>query len=160
MCGICGFVGNGNIDILSSMNEMIVHRGPDAGGLWYDASEAVYLGNRRLSIIDLSGGAQPMWTKDGDLGIVFNGEIYNHLELRDALIRDGHNFISDHSDTEVLLHGYRQWGKDLAVHISTACGHSPFTTGKVGNSSLAGTVSERSLYFIPCRTGHLSLRPS
>ena len=118
MCGICGFVGAGDVDILASMNEAMVHRGPDAGGLWHNAHEAVYLGHRRLSIIDLSGGAQPMWTADGTLGIVFNGEIYNHLELREELIRAGHHFLTDHSDTEVLLHGYRQWGHDLPSRLN------------------------------------------
>jgi asparagine synthase (glutamine-hydrolysing) len=118
MCGICGFAGVGDADILASMNEAMVHRGPDAEGLWHDAREAVYLGHRRLSIIDLSGGAQPMWTADGTLGIVFNGEIYNHLELREELIRAGHHFLTDHSDTEVLLHGYRQWGHDLPSRLN------------------------------------------
>jgi asparagine synthase (glutamine-hydrolysing) len=118
MCGICGFAGAGDESILASMNEMLVHRGPDAGGLWHDASESVYLGNRRLSIIDLKDGDQPMWTSDGTLGIVFNGEIYNHLELREELIRAGHRFLTDHSDTEVLLHGYRQWGFDMPSHLN------------------------------------------
>ena len=118
MCGICGFTGSGDADILTSMNETMIHRGPDAGGLWHDTQEAVYLGHRRLSIIDLSGGAQPMWTADGALGIVFNGEIYNHLELREELIRDGHCFLTDHSDTEVLLHGYRQWGRELPSRLN------------------------------------------
>jgi asparagine synthase (glutamine-hydrolysing) len=99
MCGICGFVGNGNIDILSSMNEMIFHRGPDAGELWHNSQEAVYMGHRRLSIIDLKDGAQPMWTSDGSLGIVYNGEIYNHVELRQELTDTGHRFLTDHSDT-------------------------------------------------------------
>ncbi len=118
MCGICGFTGAGDVDILSSMNQAIVHRGPDAGGVWHNEREAVYLGHRRLSIIDLSGGAQPMWTIDGTLGITFNGEIYNHLELREELIEAGHHFLTDHSDTEVLLHGYRQWGRDMPSHLN------------------------------------------
>jgi asparagine synthase (glutamine-hydrolysing) len=118
MCGICGFTGSGNVDILASMNEAMIHRGPDAGGLWHDTREGVYLGHRRLSIIDLSGGAQPMWTRDGALGVVYNGEIYNHLDLREELIRDGHHFFTDHSDTEVLLHGYRQWGRDLPSRLN------------------------------------------
>lgn len=118
MCGICGFVGTGNVDILASMNEALFHRGPDAEGLWHDREEAVYLGHQRLSIIDLSGGAQPMWTADGALGIVFNGEIYNHQELRRELIEAGHHFLTDHSDTEVLLHGYRQWGQDLPSRLN------------------------------------------
>jgi len=106
------------VDILASMREAMVHRGPDAGGLWHETHEAVYLGHRRLSIIDLSDGAQPMWTADGALGIVFNGEIYNHLELREELIKAGHRFLTDHSDTEVLLHGYRQWGHDLPSRLN------------------------------------------
>ena len=118
MCGICGFVGAGNRDNLASMNEALIHRGPDAGGLWHDVQEAVYLGHRRLSIIDLSGGAQPMWTADDTLGVVYNGEIYNHLELREELIRNGHHFVTDHSDTEVLLHGYRQWGRELPSRLN------------------------------------------
>jgi len=118
MCGICGFVGAGNRDNLISMNEALIHRGPDACGLWHDVQEAVYLGHRRLSIIDLSGGAQPMWTADAALGVVFNGEIYNHLELREELIRNGHRFLTDHSDTEVLLHGYRQWGPELPSRLN------------------------------------------
>ena len=118
MCGICGFSGSGDVGILATMNETMTHRGPDAGGLWHDASESVYLGHRRLSILDLSGGAQPMWTADGTLGVVFNGEIYNHLELREELIRAGHVFLTDHSDTEVLLHGYREWGRDLPSRLN------------------------------------------
>ena len=118
MCGICGFAGYGDVKILASMNSTIVHRGPDAEGLWYDRDQAVYLGHRRLSIIDLSGGAQPMWTADGVLGIVFNGEIYNHLELRQELNKAGHRFLTDHSDTEVLLHGYRQWGQGLSSRLN------------------------------------------
>jgi asparagine synthase (glutamine-hydrolysing) len=118
MCGICGFVGTGDVDILTSMSDAMIHRGPDAGGLWHDVKEAVYLGHRRLSIIDLSCGAQPMWTADGALGIVFNGEIYNHLELREELIKAGHHFLTDHSDTEVLLHGYRQWGRELPSRLN------------------------------------------
>jgi asparagine synthase (glutamine-hydrolysing) len=118
MCGICGFAGAGDSGILASMNEAMVHRGPDAQGLWHDTQEAIYLGHRRLSIIDLSGGAQPMWTADGSLGIVFNGEIYNHLDLREELIRAGHVFLTDHSDTEALLHGYRQWGQELPSRLN------------------------------------------
>lgn len=118
MCGICGFVGAGDRGILASMNEALVHRGPDAQGLWHDAQVAVFLGHRRLSIIDLSGGAQPMWTADHSLGVIFNGEIYNHLTLREELMRDGHVFSTDHSDTEVLLHGYRQWGQELPTRLN------------------------------------------
>ena len=75
MCGICGFVGKGGVEDLSRMNATLEHRGPDAEGLWHDRQKAVYLGHKRLSVIDLTGGAQPMWSTDGTLGVVFNGEI-------------------------------------------------------------------------------------
>ena len=92
------------------MTDAIRHRGPDAEGHWVEEKEGVFLGHRRLSIIDISGGAQPMWTRDQQFGVVFNGEIYNHAELRAELKDAGCVFATDHSDTEVLLHGYRTWG--------------------------------------------------
>lgn len=110
MCGIAGFVGEGDLEVLRRMTDAVVHRGPDAQGLWRDESRGVYLGHRRLSIVDIAGGAQPMWTADGDYGVVFNGQVYNHLELRAELTAQGCVFQTDHSDTEVLLHAYRTWG--------------------------------------------------
>ncbi len=118
MCGIAGFVGIGSDDDIQRMNLAQVSRGPDAGGVWSDPDKGVFLGHRRLSIIDIAGGAQPMWTNDGALGIVFNGEIYNHAELRDELKKLGQVFISDHSDTEVLLLGYRAWGEALTERLN------------------------------------------
>lgn len=100
------------------MADAMIHRGPDDSGFWHDPEKAVYLGHRRLSIIDISGGTQPMWTADNALGVVFNGEIYNHIELREALQKKGHTFQSDHSDTEVLLHGFREWGSDLPNRLN------------------------------------------
>src|ERR1700749_152577 len=105
MCGIAGFSGPGDRQTLVQMTDAIRHRGPDAGGHWVEESAGVFLGHRRLSIVDLSGGAQPMWTADGEIGVVFNGEIYNHAELRSELKAQGCQFVTDHSDTEVLLHG-------------------------------------------------------
>ena len=118
MCGICGFTGTGTLDELQHMTAVLAHRGPDDEGLWHDAQAGLYLGHRRLAVIDLHDGAQPMWTADGLLGIVFNGEIYNHLALRAELTALGHHFLSDHSDTEVLLHGYRQWGADVVRRLN------------------------------------------
>jgi asparagine synthase (glutamine-hydrolysing) len=118
MCGICGFVGQGGLDDLQRMTDAMIHRGPDAQGLWHDSHRAVYLGHRRLAILDLEGGAQPMWTADGALGVVFNGEIYNHLELRAELEAAGHRFLTHHADTEVLLHGYRHWGRELPQRLN------------------------------------------
>ncbi len=118
MCGIAGFVGRGDAGVLRRMTDAIRHRGPDAEGHWSDESADVFLGHRRLSIIDLAGGAQPMWTADGMLGVVFNGEIYNHAELRAELVGRGCKFTSDHSDTEVLLHGYREWGDGFVERLN------------------------------------------
>ena len=118
MCGIAGFVGRGSALDLSRMNAALAHRGPDDEGTWVDESNRVFLGHRRLSIVDIGGGHQPMWTDDGQLGVVFNGEIYNHLELRKELTALGCVFQSDHSDTEVLLHGYRCWGPDFTNRLN------------------------------------------
>lgn len=118
MCGIAGFVGQGTVEDLKRMTDALIHRGPDEEGLWVDESKGAYLGHRRLSIIDMASGHQPMWTRDGSLGIVFNGEIYNFAELRRELEDHGHRFETDHSDTEVLLHGYRQWGRGLTTRLN------------------------------------------
>ena len=113
MCGIAGFVGNGDVGDLKRMAKVIAHRGPDAEGYWSEKKNAVYLGHKRLSIIDITDGAQPMWTVDASCGIVYNGEIYNHLELRHELEGKGYQFQTDHSDTEVLLLGYKEWGRRI-----------------------------------------------
>ncbi len=118
MCGICGFIGNGELSDLQRMTAALAHRGPDAEGMWHDAERGVYLGHRRLSIIDLTDGVQPMWTGDRQLCIVFNGEIYNHLELRAELQKRGHTFQTDHSDTEALLHAYREWGHGFVSRLN------------------------------------------
>ena len=118
MCGIAGFAGLGDLGVLRRMTDAIVHRGPDAEGHWAEESAGVFLGHRRLSIMDLTGGAQPMWTRDGQLGVTFNGEIYNHAELRAELKARGCEFATDHSDTEVLLHGYREWGESFVERLN------------------------------------------
>lgn len=121
MCGIAGFVaprGAGDRQILESMTRALAHRGPDAEGYAVDPRSGIHLGHRRLSIVDLSGGAQPMSSADGDLVIVFNGEIYNHAELRGELEAKGHRFLTDHSDTEVLLNGYREWGEGMLDRLN------------------------------------------
>ena len=116
MCGIAGFVGAGDREVLARMTGALAHRGPDASGFWNNG--AVFLGHRRLSIVDLGGGHQPMATPDGELTVIFNGEIYNHAELREELKARGHVFQTDHSDTEVLLHGYREWGAALPTRLN------------------------------------------
>lgn len=104
--------------MLERMAARIAHRGPDDAAFLVDVGTNAHLGFRRLAILDLAGGKQPMTTSDGVLSIVFNGEIYNFRELRRELSGLGAVFHTDHSDTEVLLHGYRQWGKDLPDHLN------------------------------------------
>lgn len=111
MCGINGIVGNikDKDNIIHRMNDKIKHRGPNAEGIYVD--KYVALGHRRLSIIDLSsGGNQPIYNEDGNILVVFNGEIYNHNELRGEL--SNHTF-STKTDTEVLIHGYEEWGYNV-----------------------------------------------
>ena len=105
MCGIVGFVGAraDMQEILQGMMDAIAHRGPDGQGQFIEGPAA--LGQRRLSIIDLEGGKQPMFNEDQNLAVIFNGEIYNFQELTAELMRAGHTFAT-RSDTEVLLHGY------------------------------------------------------
>ncbi len=121
MCGIAGFVahrGAGDREVLERMTRALAHRGPDAEGDLILPEKGVYLGHRRLSIVDLSGGTQPMSTSDGEFSIVFNGEIYNHAALRAELQAKGHLFQTDHSDTEVLLEGYRVWGESMLERLN------------------------------------------
>ena len=112
MCGIVGFVGarDNAQEILQAMMDRIAHRGPDGQGQFLEGPVA--LGQRRLSIIDLEGGRQPMYNEDESLVVVFNGEIYNFQELTAQLQAAGHTFAT-RSDTEVLLHGYEQWGREM-----------------------------------------------
>lgn len=118
MCGFAGFIGDGNEDDLRAMTARLVHRGPDDEAFWADTEVRLHLGFRRLTILDPGHGRQPMHNRDGHLTVVFNGEIYNHRELRAELESRGHCFVSDHSDTEVLLHGYAAWGDELPLRLN------------------------------------------
>ena len=117
MCGFVGFTNSINDDgsLLTSMMDKIVHRGPDSSGKYVDNSIA--LGFRRLSIVDLADGDQPMFNEDKNLVIVFNGEIYNHVDLRRELEEKGHIFSTSHSDTETLIHGFEEWGEELVQKL-------------------------------------------
>lgn len=119
MCGVCGVYNFRNrepvqIELLKSMAETMTHRGPDAGGFY--SLGGVGLGHRRLSIIDLEGGSQPMTNEDGTIWIAFNGEIYNFLELRDPLVRSGHVFKTV-SDTETIIHLYEEYGEECFRYL-------------------------------------------
>ena len=119
MCGIVGIIhpeGKETVDfeILRAMNSSLTHRGPDDEGYWLDRN--IGLGMRRLSIIDLEGGHQPISNEDGNVWTVFNGEIYNYLELREELIRKGHRFKTS-ADTEVIVHLYEEAGEDFIQRL-------------------------------------------
>lgn len=120
MCGIVGYAGVAGglkLDLLTTMRETIAHRGPDACGLWSTSDGSVLLGHRRLAILDLSAaGAQPMANSTRSSTVVFNGEIYNHEELRRELSAGGARFAG-HSDTEVLLAAYDEWGENCVERL-------------------------------------------
>ncbi len=116
MCGIVGFVNKdkNKLETIKKMGDRIKHRGPDDEDYYVD--ESVALAHRRLSIIDLASGRQPMENENGSLVIVFNGEVYNYKELQKELKSCGHKFKTN-CDTEVILHGYEEWGKEMPTHL-------------------------------------------
>lgn len=115
MCGIVGFTGIANERLLHDMADLIQHRGPDADG--YYVNQHVNLASRRLRVIDLAGGDQPISNEDGSIWIVYNGEIYNHPELRQQLEAKGHVYKTN-SDTETLIHLYEEYGDTFPAHLN------------------------------------------
>lgn len=119
MCGIAGVIrfDGAPVDrsVLAAMNAAISHRGPDGDGFWIDGS--VGFAHRRLAIIDLATGDQPMFNEDGNVGTVFNGELYNFLDVKPKLAALGHAFKTN-SDTEVIVHGWEQWGRDFVTQTN------------------------------------------
>jgi len=121
MCGICGFNWNDD-QLVRAMADTLAHRGPDQDGFF--CCDQVSLGHRRLSIIDLSeNGRQPMFNEDGSVVLVFNGEIYNFVELRDELKAKGHVF-SSRSDSEVIIHAYEEWGLESIGRLRGMFGYA------------------------------------
>src|SRR4051812_18021361 len=122
MCGIVGVFeyatseGRVSEQVVTRMRETIHHRGPDDAGLWLSEDRRVGLGSRRLSIVDLAGGAQPMFGDHGEV-LGFNGEIYNYPRLREQLEKDGAQFKT-HCDTEIVLHLYARHGKGCLEHLN------------------------------------------
>ncbi|MBQ9963780.1 MAG: asparagine synthase (glutamine-hydrolyzing) [Clostridia bacterium] len=116
MCGFCGFTGQvaNREQLLQQMADKITHRGPDSQGVYMDDTLAMAF--RRLSIIDLEGGSQPIENEDGTKVLMFNGEIYNYRDLRRELIKSGHVFKTE-TDSEVLLHGFEEWDADLLCRL-------------------------------------------
>jgi len=120
MCGIFGFVANQPRLVQASTSELergmtlLRHRGPDGAGTWVSGNGQVGLGHVRLSIIELEAGAQPMKSDDGRFTIIYNGEIYNYIELREEL---GLQTFRTHSDTEVILRAFQKWGTDCVNRL-------------------------------------------
>jgi asparagine synthase (glutamine-hydrolysing) len=132
MCGINGICNlNGpapiSLDVLTRMTNILHHRGPDATGIYLD--DWVGLGHNRLSIIDLSGGSQPIHNEDGTLWIVYNGEVFNYPELREQLLANGHSF-STSTDTEVIVHLYEEKGSDCVHHLNGQYAFAIWDSGK------------------------------
>src|SRR5574344_1556705 len=142
MCGITGFVDKIKKDeknkIIKKMANRIIHRGPDSDGYYVDSNVA--LGFRRLAIIDLKTGNQPIYNENKTIAVIFNGEIYNYQELRKELEKQGHKFMTN-TDTEVLVHGYEEYKTDLFIKLR---GMFAFALYDIKNKEL---ICVRDLYY-------------
>jgi asparagine synthase (glutamine-hydrolysing) len=154
MCGIAGiyyYSSQRRVEQkdLTRMRDTMIHRGPDGGANWIAPDRRIGLAHRRLSIIDLSTAAtQPMPNEDETVWVTFNGEIYNHLGLRHELITAGHRFRTDHSDTEVIVHGYEQWGIDgLLKRIEGDFGIALWDTRKESLYLIRDHIGVKPVYF-------------
>ncbi|WP_187764706.1 asparagine synthase (glutamine-hydrolyzing) [Saccharopolyspora spinosa] len=159
MCGISGWIDfqrdlTREQPAIDAMCATMTCRGPDAGGTWVRPHAA--LGHRRLAIIDLPGGAQPMAaaTSDGEVAIVYSGEAYNFTELRDELRRRGHRFDTD-SDTEVVLHGYLEWGPQVAEHLNGMFAFAVWDTRTEQLLLIRDRMGIKPLYYYPTEQGVL-----
>ncbi len=149
MCGIIGFVNldqqqPANERIARAMNQAILHRGPDDEGFYVNANVA--MGMRRLSIIDLAGGHQPISNEDGSVWVVFNGEIYNYQELRQGLLARGHQ-LRTNSDTETIVHLYEDYGDDLVQHLNGMFGFALWDERRQRLLIARDRMGEKPLYF-------------
>lgn len=151
MCGIAGWINLKQSDtkdhteaVLHSMCETILHRGPNSEGLWLD--DTVALGMRRLSIIDLHTGDQPVFSEDKSVIVMMNGELYNYREVRSDLEKKGHNFITK-SDTEILPHLYEEYGEDLVDHLNGMYAFSLWDTRKKKLIIARDRFGEKPLYY-------------
>lgn len=132
------------------MIDIMPHRGPDGAGVW--TAPGIGLGHRRLSIIDLAGGAQPMANQDGSLIVTFNGEIYNFAEIRAELEERGHRFRS-HGDTEVILHAYRQWGEECVHRFNGMFAFALYDQGTQSLWLARDRLGVKPLYYAPVSDG-------
>lgn len=153
MCGIVGMVQSDTTQpvdrlLLAQMCDLLAHRGPDDRGLYL--SDGVGLGHRRLSIIDLAGGHQPMSNEDGSVWVVFNGEIYNHLQLRSDLEKRGHRFHTRFSDTEVVLHLYEDYGPGSVQYLNGMFAFALWDQGQKQLLLVRDRIGQKPIYY--CRT--------
>ncbi|HOX23715.1 MAG TPA: asparagine synthase (glutamine-hydrolyzing), partial [Elusimicrobiales bacterium] len=144
MCGICGFSGSQDRALLERMAHRLAHRGPDSQG--FHESEGISLGMRRLSIIDLFTGAQPMHNEDRKIWVVFNGEIYNYRQLRAELSAKGHKFLSN-SDTEVLVHLYEEYGDKSPSYLHGMFAYALWDENKRGLFIARDQLGIKPLYY-------------
>ena len=159
MCGISGWIDfrrdlSHEQPVIDAMCETMACRGPDDSGTWVRPHAA--LGHRRLAIIDLPGGRQPMSisTDDGEVGLVYSGEAYNFTELRDELRRRGHHFDTD-SDTEVVLHGYLEWGAGVAEKLNGMYAFAIWDTRTEQLLLIRDRMGIKPLYYQQTETGVL-----
>ncbi|BCG64823.1 MAG: asparagine synthase (glutamine-hydrolysing) [Methyloprofundus sp.] len=155
MCGIVGIYDltakrEINRDLLSRMNESQFHRGPDEGGLHIEAG--LGLGHRRLSIIDLSSGQQPMHSQDGNVVLTYNGEVYNFPELREELEAMGYRFKT-HCDTEVIVYAWQAWGEDCVLHLRGMFAFSIWDRDKQTLFLARDRLGIKPLYYAQTRNG-------
>lgn len=145
MCGIVGFVGDHDLKTLQEMNQTLVHRGPDDQGFYL--MPGVGLAMRRLSIIDVTTGHQPIANEDETVWTVFNGEIYNFRELRKKLSRKGHRFRTDHSDTETIVHAYEEYGPDFVEKLNGMFAIAVWDVKRRRLALYRDRLGEKPLYF-------------
>jgi len=145
MCGIVGIRGNTERLLLESMARNLTHRGPDDEGYWI--GEGVGLGMRRLSIVDLNSGQQPIHNEDKSLWIVCNGEIYNHVLIRETLQKRGHRFYTDHCDIEVILHLYEEYGELWPHHVNGMFGAAIWDANQKRLSLYRDRIGKKPLYY-------------
>ena len=144
MCGFVTFINHGNEDLLNNSVKLLKHRGPDNQSIFWDDKHKSGIGHRRLSIIDLSiEGNQPFWSEDRKTAVVFNGEIFNFLELKDTLIKKGVNFRTS-SDTEVLINGYKVFGENIIHQL---------------NGMFSFVIYDLSTGNIFCARDHMGIKP-
>ena len=156
MCGISGIFDGRNrreIDrsLIERMNSSLHHRGPDAGGVHFEPGVA--LAHRRLSIIDLSTGQQPLYNEDGSVAVVFNGEIYNFQEIVKELAACGHSFRT-RSDTEVIVHGWEQWGASCVTRFRGMFAFALWDRNKETLFLARDRLGVKPLYYAPLPDGH------